>query len=137
VSSIGSDDNPVFDLFHAEFLFDGVSICRAVRISNGKWTALPHEKRGPGEFSIFASPLLANSTPSPCYLLVTSLTSVLWINCIGQLQLISINMKTVYRVLIGVIPPLGNKKVIFMFKNIFIQGKILYFSSSISTGIKS
>jgi len=41
------------------------------------------------------------------------------------------------QVLIAVIPPSGNEKNIFTFKNIFIQGEILYFSSSISTGIKS
>jgi len=73
VSSIGSDDDPVFDLFHAEFLFVWPS-----EFPMGSGQHQPREKRGPGEFSIFASPrVLANSTPSPCYLLVTSLTSVL------------------------------------------------------------
>ena len=49
-------------------------------------------------------------------------------------------MKTAYRVTTywGRPSAIGEQeKVIFPFKNIFIQGEILYFSSSISTGIKS
>ena len=72
MSFIGSDDDPVFDLFHAEFPFVWPS-----EFPMGSGQHQPREKRGPGEFSIFVSPLLANSTPSPRYLLVTSLTSVL------------------------------------------------------------